>query len=414
LRQALKAPFYRSAFAAAGIKIDRLRSPAEMGGFFLSSELLKSDPESLLCETPGLAVESSGTAGRVSRVYLNSAELDYHAGQSALAYALYGAVPGDRLLCTLDLSFGLGSLLVERGVRHTGLFAMVVGRVDPGEAYRRMLQYRFNIIVSDPFWLARLTEIAAEKGKPSGVKFLIGGGEGITDDSREAIQRFWQAPLYMTYASTEAATVLGFECPLRSGYHVNEFDFYVEIDGVADSGYGEVVFTTLHRRVMPLIRFRTGDVARWMPGSCDCGLPFRRISPLRGRTDEQVSCAWGNLYPDFFFPLFTKTSGLTSDWQVALYERDLKPVFQFRAELAEESADPKAEAASFMRELELIHPDAWRAYRQALVEIEFCFFAAGKLRKGRKLLRLVDERHGGPPPWMNETRAILRFPRPIV
>jgi len=52
--------------------------------------------------------------------------------------------------------------------------------------------------------------------------------------------------------------------------------------------------------VMPLIRYRTGDIARWLEGRCDCGLPLRRISPIHGRVDEQISCAWGNVHPDFF------------------------------------------------------------------------------------------------------------------
>src|SRR5207249_1365980 len=79
--------------------------------------------------------------------------------------------------------------------------------------------------------------------------------------------------------------------------------------------------------------YRTGDVARWLSAPCPCGLAFRRLSPLRGRLDEQVSCAWGNLHPEFFEPLLREVPGLASDWQVAVYERELTHVVQLRLEI---------------------------------------------------------------------------------
>src|SRR5882762_7467455 len=144
-RVATRAPYYRDAFAAARIDAGRARRPEDLGDFFLTSEVLKTRPEALLTGPPELAIESSGTSGRVSRVYLSRRELDYSARQGGLLLGLYGLAAGDRLLCSLDLGWGLGSLLVERGVRSTPLFAMVVGRVDPLEAYRRLGEYRFNV-----------------------------------------------------------------------------------------------------------------------------------------------------------------------------------------------------------------------------------------------------------------------------
>ena len=320
-RIAARAPWYRDAFAAARVDVRRARRPEDLGGFFLTPEVLKTRPEALLTGTPELAIESSGTSGHVTRVYLSRKELEYNARQGGLMLGLYGLGRGDRILSTLGHGWSLGSLLVERLVRHTPLFAMVVGREDPSEAYARLAEYRFNVIVSDPFWLARLTEIARERGRPGPLKLLIGGGEGITPRTRAELESFWGALVCMTYASTEAATILAFECTHRAGYHVNEFDFCVEIVDADSDGYGEIVLTTVNRRVMPLIRYRTGDVARWLPDACPCGLPFRRLSPLRGRLDEQVSCAWGNLHPDFFEPLLRDVPGLANDWQAALFER---------------------------------------------------------------------------------------------
>src|SRR5207245_693112 len=168
---------------------------------------------------------------------------------------------------------------------------------------------------------ARRTEVARERGRPGPMKLLIGGGEGVTPRTRAELGTFWGALVCMTQASTEAATLLGCECTHRTGYHVNEFDFCVELADADSDGYGEIVLTTVSRRVMPLIRYRTGDVARWVLEPCACGLPFRRLSPLRGRPDDQVSCAWGNLHPDFFEPLLAAVPGLANGWQCGPHER---------------------------------------------------------------------------------------------
>ena len=395
-RVAARAPWYRDAFAAAHVDVGRARRPEDLGDFFLTPEILKTRPEALVTAPPDLAIESSGTAGHVTRVYLSRRELEYNARQGSLMLGLYGLGRGDRLLSTLGLDWGLGSLLVERLVRYTPVFSMVVGRVDPSEAYARLGEYRFNVIVSDPFWLARLTEIARERGRPGPMKVLIGGGEGITPRTRAELETFWGALVCMTYASTEAATILGFECTHRAGYHVNEFDFYIEIADPDADGYGEIVLTTVSRRVMPLIRYRTGDVARWVAEPCACGLPFRRLSPLRGRLDEQVSCAWGNLRPDFFEPLLAGVPGLVSDWQVAVYERDLATVVQIRLELVGDAAAREPAVQAVLGALQRARPDAWLAYCQRLIDLEVVFVAPGTLRTGRKLLRLVDERLTGP------------------
>src|SRR5256886_4983582 len=145
-RVAPRARSHRDAAAAAHVDVARARRPEDVGDFYLTPEVLKTRPEALLAGTPELAIESSGTSGRVTRVYLSRRELEYNARQGGLLYGLYGLGRGDRLLCTLDLGWGLGSLLVERGVRLTPLFAMIAGRVDPMEAYQRLAGERVHLV----------------------------------------------------------------------------------------------------------------------------------------------------------------------------------------------------------------------------------------------------------------------------
>ena len=166
----------------------------------------------------------------------------------------------------------------------------------------------------------------------------------------------------------------------------------MEILDPDDEGYGEVVITTVRRSVMPLIRYRTRDVARLVTESCPCGLPLRRLSPLRGRSDEIIASVWGNVHPDFFEKILGSIPGLTDDWQIALREKEGKQTFQFRLELQDGASRHDEIKKQIFDAIQQEHRLAWQAYQQKLADVEFVFHPRGALRKGRKLLRLVDER----------------------
>ncbi|MBI2209156.1 MAG: phenylacetate--CoA ligase family protein [Deltaproteobacteria bacterium] len=388
-----RSAFYKEQFARHGIKIEKVRRPEQLGNFYTDPEELRLAPERFLCDRPEVAIESSGTTGHVARVFFSQRELDYSARQGIILKAAYGISAQDRIVSTFDYGFCLDGQIVQRTLPHWKAFAVCAGRADPREVYRRMADYRFNIVMSGTPWLSRFTEVAEAEGRPYPLKLLVGGGGGgITRRTRARIESFWEAPLCMTYGSTEAGTLLGFECLQRDGYHLNEFDFYVEILDPDSEGYGEIVMTTVHRTVMPLIRYRTRDVARIIDEPCPCGLPFRRLSSLRGRSDEVVASVWGNVHPDFFEGILDPVSELSDDWQVALQERNGKQTFEFRLELENGAAPGDKIREGVLEAVRHRHGLAWQAYEQGLAGVEFVFYPKGTLRKGRKLLRLVDER----------------------
>lgn len=390
---AARSVFYREKFTHHGINIEKVRRPEDLGSFYTEAEELRAKPESFLCGQPDVAIESSGTTGHVARVYLSRRELDYNARQGIILKAVYGITAEDRIISTFDYGFCLDGEITQRTVPYWKAFAMCVGRADPMEIYRRMEMYRFNIVMSGTPWLSRFTEVAEAEGRPYPLKLLLGGGGGgIESRTRAKIESFWGAPLCVTYGLTEAGTLLGFECLRRDGYHLNEFDFYVEILNPDADGYGEVVMTTVNRSVMPLIRYRTGDVARILDEDCPCGLPLRRLSTLRGRLDEIVASVWGNVHPDFFEGILSPVAELGEDWQVALREDRGKQTFQFRLETQNGNVNEEGIRGDILNRIQRDHRLAWDAYLQGLAAVEFCFYPRGTLRKGRKLLRLVDER----------------------
>lgn len=390
-----RSPFYRKEFARRGLHSAGVRRPADLGEFYTTPEDLRAAPEEFLCGRPDMVLESSGTTGRIARVFLTYPEFEYHVRQAVLLYGIYGIGRDDRVLGVFEYAWGLGGILTHRMLPYGRAFGVCAGLVDPAEALRRVGEYRFNVIIGDPFWLCRFTEIAKAEGIRFPMKLFLSGAERITDQARGLVEAYWGAPLYMTYGSTEAATCLGFECPEKAGYHVNEFDFAVELFEPDAEGYGEIVFTTLSRPTMPLVRYRTRDVARLIPAPCPCGLPFRRISAIRGRSDEVIPSVWGNVHPELFDGILSGVPGIADEWQVALRQVGLKPVFQFRLVLA--GGDPQAVIRAIRGTLERALGGLWAKHRQGMVDLEFAFGPAGRLRTGRKVRRLVDEREGGGP-----------------
>jgi hypothetical protein len=220
--------FYRDKLAASQIDPRRVRSLADLQSCETTPEDLRATaPDDFLCGRPELVVESSGTTGRVTRVYLSHAELEYYARQGAILLALVGAGPDDRILGAFDYAWGLGGIYAQRVGAHSGLFGAFPGLVEPLEAVERLREYRFTIVMGDPFWIARFTEIAMAHGVRPPMKAFVSGAERITENLRGVIEDYWKAPLYMTYASTELGASLGVECPKKTGYHLHEYDYAV-------------------------------------------------------------------------------------------------------------------------------------------------------------------------------------------
>jgi phenylacetate-CoA ligase len=388
-----RSAFYREKFAALGIDPRRVRSLEDLRGCETTPEELRTAPPgALLCGRPDLVVESSGTTGRVTRISLSHDELEYYARQGVTLLAMIGAGPEDRILGAFDYAWGLGGIYTQRIGAQSGLFGMFPGLVDPGEAVDRLREYGFTIVMGDPFWIARFTEIAMARGVRTPMRAFVSGAERITEGLRGLIEGYWQAPVIMTYASTELGASLGGECPHKTGYHLHEYDYAVEILDPDADGFGEVAFTTLTRRVMPLIRYRTRDVARLLPGICPCGLPFRRLSVIRGRRDEMIACVWGDVYPELFEDLLRGAGGIGDEWQVALVQPGLRPAFEFRLESSGGVETQRAVEAHVTARLAERYPPLWAKTQQRLCDVRIRFVSPGSLRTGRKIRRLVDER----------------------
>jgi phenylacetate-CoA ligase len=200
--------------------------------------------------------------------------------------------------------------------------------------------YRLNVIMSSASCVHRLTVEAKEDLKALGVKYIILSAQAWTEDLRKELEGAWGAKVLDAYGANEFGCGVAGECLQQNGMHISEADFWVEVvdpgtgKPMADGEEGELVVTTLSRRGMPLVRYRIGDLGRFLPweGRCRCGLALRKIGRIKGRVDDIVMVGTGgNVFPDEFDKALLGTAGVT-DYQLVIEREAYKDVLHLTVE----------------------------------------------------------------------------------
>jgi phenylacetate-coenzyme A ligase PaaK-like adenylate-forming protein len=125
------------------------------------------------------------------------------------------------------------------------------------------------------------------------MRTILLSAQFISEADKSVIEKAWECDAYEHYGMTEMGLGGAMQCEERVGYHPREADLLFEIidldtgDVLPDGEYGEIVFTTLTRQAMPLIRYRTGDFSRWLPGSCACGSALKRLDKVGDRAERK-------------------------------------------------------------------------------------------------------------------------------
>lgn len=388
---AARSSFYREQFKRRGIDVRRIKHPSELGDFFTTGEDLRAHGgEDFLTGNADTAFETTGTTSPVpKRAFFSKKEIDEMGRTSALGLHVLGLRAEDRVLSAFDCSFWISPVVVRSAFQYINCFHVEAGKIEPQEFYERALDYRPNVIFGEPSWMVRLSEIAETRGRWP-VKFLFAGGENITETARSAVERVWNAPLYLNYGQTEAFGVIGVECARKDGYHRNDLNFVFEVVDTDKDGYGELVYTTLTRNVMPLIRYRSTDITRLVDERCTCGLFAKRIGKIRARADEMVVCGMGNVGPWVFSELLRDVAA-GADWQAVVKNDGRRDVIELRLELDDLAAQHEVETRVRLNLRERF-ADFWKNYEMKLYELKIVACARGSLRTGRKLQRVVDER----------------------
>lgn len=307
--------YYQRIFARDHIDIDKIRTIEDLQRipFTEKKDLQLFNDEFLCCPKDKIVdyVTTSGTLGDPVTFGCTEKDLQRLALNEKKSFACAGVQPGDvvQLMTTLDKRFMAG-LAYFLGLREMGAGVIRVGNGIPELQWDTIQRLKPDTIMCVPSFILRLIQYAEEHGidyRASSVRRIIGIGEGLREQDfslnllGRRIKEKWDVDLFATYSSTEMGATFS-ECPHGCGGHVHPELIIVEIIGdndlpVPDGEPGEIVVTTLGVEGMPLLRFRTGDIAAKITERCACGRYSYRLTPLVGRKNNMIKFKGTTLYP---------------------------------------------------------------------------------------------------------------------
>ena len=318
VRQALQAPFYKKLFAERGITAEDIQSLEDLARLPLTNRSdLDAHPHGFQAIKSAAVADlalTSGTTGSSVQIPYSQNDLQRLAFNEAMAFYGTGVRESDSfLLCvTLDRCF-IAGLAYYSGLVQLGATAIRSGPGQPARQWELIRELSPTGIVGVPSFLLRLADWAKENGcfDPSSVHRLVTIGEPVRKADLsltslgKMLEETWGASVYSSHGATEIETAFC-ECSVTRGGHIHPELVVVEIideEGrVLPPGQpGELVVTPLGVEGFPLLRFRTGDVARLHTEPCACGWTTPRLGPVEGRLAQRLKYRGTTLYPETIF-----------------------------------------------------------------------------------------------------------------
>jgi phenylacetate-CoA ligase len=310
---ALDTSFYSKLYEEKGIDVDSIQSVDDIRKlpFTVKQDLRNSYPDGMTSCKKDESIRlhcSSGTTGQPTVVYHNRHDLDSWANLVARSLYCAGARPGDVFQNICGYGLFTGGLGFQYGAETLGALAIPAGAGNSKRQIKLIQDFGTTVIHAIPSYLIRLHEIFLAEGidplKCTNLRLFVIGAEPHTEEQRKKIETLFGIKAYNSYGLTEMnGPGVAFECEEQDGLHVWEDAYLVEIvnpdtlEPVEDGEIGELVLTTLDREVMPLIRYRTRDLTRVLPGECACGRTHRRLDRITGRSDDMFIIKGCNVFP---------------------------------------------------------------------------------------------------------------------
>jgi phenylacetate-CoA ligase len=311
LLRARQSPFYRERLAEAGVTPEDLHSLADIQRIPLTTKNdLRAHGKDMLTVPMTEVVRlhaSSGTTGQATVIYYTRADVEAWADLLARSMYMTGVRPGDVFQNMMGYGLFTGGLGFHYGGERLGCLTIPAGAGNSKRQIQLIRDFQTTVIHIIPsFALYLLNTFAAEGLDPQDLPLRIAfiGAEPHTEDMRRRIEAAYGLKAYNSYGLSEMnGPGVAFECAEQNGMHVWEDAYLVEVvdpqtlEPVPPGTVGELIFTNLTRQGMPLIRYRTRDLASYDDSPCPCGRTSRRISRIQGRTDDMIIIKGVNVFP---------------------------------------------------------------------------------------------------------------------
>ena len=269
---------------------------------------------------------SSGTTGNPTVVGYTQADLDLWSEVVARCLYCAGARRGDMVQIAYGYGLFTGGLGLHYGTLKAGLTALPMSSGQTKRQLKLMNDFRPRILGCTPSYSLFMLDDAREMGldpRQSSWEIGIFGAEPWSDSMRTEIETQWNLLATDIYGLSEIiGPGVAQECHLKAGLHVFHDVFYPEVldpntgQAVPDGQYGELVFTTLTKAGMPLIRYRTRDITKITREPCACGRTCPRLSKFRGRTDDMLIVRGINVFPSQIEHVLLHIEGVQPHYQI--------------------------------------------------------------------------------------------------
>jgi phenylacetate-CoA ligase len=399
-------PLYRAKYADAGFDPASLRGLEDLHRipFTVKDDLRSAYPYGMFAVPRADIVRvhaSSGTTGQITVVGYTRGDIDMWADMMARTFAGAGATPDDVIQVAYGYGLFTGGLGAHYGAERLGSLTVPISGGNTARQVQIMKDFGVTILACTPSYALHIAEAAVDSGvDPRELPLRAGvfGAEPWSDAMRTQLQDALGAKAFDIYGLSE---VLGpgvaFECECQDGLHVNEDHFYVEIldpdtlEPVPEGTWGEVVFTTLTKEGIPVVRYRTRDLSRIVPGPCACGRTLRRIQRITGRTDDMIIVRGVNVFPSQIEQILAGFPGVAPHYQVVLTKDGPMDAVEVRVEVSPDIAFDE------IKVLEKLQADVRQAINSALaINVRVKMVEPRSIQRSEgKAVRVIDLRKEG-------------------
>ena len=406
-----RVPYYRQAFDRAGVRPEQIRTLDDLRRlpWTRKTDLRDHYPFGLFAVARDQVVRihaSSGTTGKPTVVGYTRDDIAVWAEVCARCLAAGGARPGDVFHNAYGYGLFTGGLGMHYGAE---LLGMTVVPVSGGNTERQLLliqDFQPRVIACTPSYMLTLAEAAAARGLDPmrfSLRYAVLGAEPWTEEMRQQIQRLLPVRAVNIYGLSEViGPGVSNECvEAQRGSHVFEDHFLVEAvdpasgDPVPAGDVGELTFTTLTKEALPVIRYRTGDLASLDPAPCPCGRTHVRMSLVVGRTDDMLIVRGINVFPSQVEAVVVDFAELSPHYQLRVTRAHTLDDLEVRIESAPAFAPPGDALDAREPDVTALAARVTERLRGVTgIAIRVSIVAPGTLPRseGGKLRRVVDER----------------------
>ncbi|MBE6268464.1 MAG: phenylacetate--CoA ligase [Bacteroidales bacterium] len=363
----INSPFYKKRFEEINLKPEDIQTLDDLRKipFTTKQDLRDTYPfgiASVPLEKATRLHSSSGTTGNPTVILHTQKDLDEWANAVARCLHMVGLRPTDVFQNSSGYGMFTGGLGFQYGAERLGMLTVPAAAGNTKRQIKFMTDFGTTALHAIPSYAARIYEVMEEMGvdprRDTKLKTLIIGAEPHSEEQRRRIEEMLGVKAYNSFGMSEmCGPGVAFECTEQNGLHIWEDYYIVEIvdpetlEPVPEGEVGELVLTTINREAMPLLRYRTRDLTRVLPGECPCGRHHKRLDRMKGRSDDMIILKGVNIFPIQIETILLQFKELSTDYLITLETVETNDEMTIEVELNELFTDDYARLQSLTREI---------------------------------------------------------------